>query len=93
VVDAEAPVGKLLAAQIRDDLPLALAVDPPREMAEEEVFAGDRGIGLELSDPVPVGTLGGEERSLCPLDGGVNRGDHGRRRGHEYRSILPEKHR
>ena len=77
VVDAEAAVGKLLAAQVRDDLPLALAVDPPREMAEEEVLAGDGGIGLELSDPVPVGTLGSEERSLCPLDGGVNRGDHG----------------
>ena len=78
-VDAEAPVGKLLAAQILDDLSLALAVDPSREMAEEKVFAGNGGIGLELADPVPVGALRGEERGLCPLDRGVNWGDHGHR--------------
>ncbi len=40
----------------------------PDEMAEEQVLAGDRGVGLELTDPVPVGVLGPQEMILSAPD-------------------------
>ena len=40
--------------RIRGQAALQPAVHAVQEMPQEDVFRGDRGIGLELEDPVPV---------------------------------------
>src|SRR5262249_55209119 len=82
VVDAVAPVGELLSPQVVHDLPLTLPIDAIDEVAEEQVFARDGAVGLELSEPVPIRRLTGEQVGRRALDGRVDVGRYRCSRSH-----------
>src|SRR5438094_600271 len=69
--EAPAAVRELLATEILDGLGLLAAVDPIDQVTEQEVFGGDRGVGLELADPMTVWRLVSEEVGLGAGDGVV----------------------
>ena len=75
---APAAVGVLPAAEVADGPLLDGAVGAVDEVAEQQVLGGERAIGLELADPVPVGRLDREEIRLRAGNGVLN-GRHERR--------------
>ena len=56
-IERPAAVVGLAGAQVNPDLPLERRVDLVEEMLEQDVFGRDARIGLELEEPMPVGTL------------------------------------
>ena len=70
--EAPAAVGVLASAEVADGPLLDGAVGAVDEMAEQQVLRGERSIGLELADPVPVGRLDREEMRLRSRNGVLN---------------------
>ena len=78
LVEIPPPVGELAAAQVTHHPDLAVALSSVDQTREQEVLAGDGGVGLHLADPVPVRLLLGQEVTLRALDRRIDR-------GHNYR--------
>jgi len=56
-------------------------------VTEEEILARDRTVCLELTDPVAVGSLCGEQGRLRPLDGDIDLGRGCRARHVRYQRL------
>ena len=56
-------LSRLAAAQVAADLRLQRGIDRlAKVVPQQDIFAGDGGIGLQLVDPVPVALLLGQQR-------------------------------
>ena len=63
-----AAVIPLPGADVGAETRLGLGVDLVEEMVEQDVFGGDRRVGLQLEQPVAVVMLEAPERGGCLVD-------------------------